>query len=150
MNSEADCGGADELTRHELSRRELTSLDQTSEETRQYLIQCELALLDPAVRRDRAQVEALLAADFQEFGSSGNVWSRQTIVDSLAGGDYDPPLGEEMQCNLITADVALVTYRSVRIDEAQGTRAETLRSSLWVRESDQWRVRFHQGTKSHE
>jgi ribonuclease HI len=112
----------------------------------EYLMRCERALLDPAVRRDRTQVETLLAEDFQEFGSSGRVWDRQTIVDSLATEDYAPPTAEQMHCTQITADVALVTYRTVRIDSSTGARKETLRSSLWIKESDKWRVRFHQGT----
>lgn len=111
-----------------------------------HLMRCERALLDPAVRRDRAQVEALLAEDFQEVGSSGRVWDRQTIVELLAAENCTPPTAEEMHYIQITADVALITYRAVRIDSNTGTRKETLRSSLWIKESDKWRVRFHQGT----
>ena len=36
-------------------------------------------------------------------------------------------------------DTVLLTYRLA------GTRT-TLRSSVWIRESGQWRLRFHQGT----
>jgi ribonuclease HI len=120
--------------------------DKADEEICEHLMRCERALLDPAVRRDRAQVEALLAEDFQEFGSSGRVWDRQTIVESLANALYTAPTAEQMRCTQITADVALVTYRTVRIDNDTGTRTETLRSSLWIKESAQWRIRFHQGT----
>ena len=118
------------------------------EETCAYLIRCERALLDPVVRSDRAQVQALLAEDFQEFGSSGRVWDRSTIVDLLAGEVYTPPTAEEMHCAHITGDVALVTYRAVRIDSNSGTRTESLRSSLWMRKSGRWRMRFHQGTRA--
>jgi hypothetical protein len=118
-----------------------------NEEICAHLIRCEQALLNPAVRRDRAQVEALLATDFQEFGSSGRVWNRRTIIDSLTTELYAPPIVEQMRCTRITADVALVTYRTVRIDNDSGARTETLRSSLWTKESGgQWRMRFHQGT----
>lgn len=110
------------------------------------LMRCERALLDPVVRRDRAQVEAFLAEDFQEFGSSGRVWDRQAIVDSLASEPYAPPTVEQIHCARITAYVALVTYRTVRIESSDGARTETLRSSLWVKESDRWQIRFHQGT----
>jgi hypothetical protein len=119
----------------------------TDEEVSAHLIRCECALLDPAVRRDRAQVEELLAEDFLEFGSSGRVWNRQTIVDSLASESLNSLAAEEMHCVPIGADVGLVTYRAVRTD-ASGARTETLRSSLWIKEAGKWRMRFHQGTKA--
>jgi ribonuclease HI len=112
------------------------------------LMRCERALLDAAVRRNRTQVEALLAEDFQEFGSSGRVWDRQTIVESLATEVYTAPVAEQMHCTRITADVALITYRTVGFEKSSGARSETLRSSLWIKESDQWRVRFHQATRN--
>jgi hypothetical protein len=52
-----------------------------------HLRACEEALLDPAVRRI-ARVAAFLAEDFQEFGSSGQVWSREQILELLATEDY--------------------------------------------------------------
>jgi ribonuclease HI len=116
------------------------------EEICAHLMRCERALLDPAVRSDRARVEAFLAEDFLEFGSSGRVWDRQTIVESLATEAYTAPIAEQMRCARITADAALITYRTVRIESGSGARTETLRSSLWIRESGRWQVRFHQGT----
>jgi hypothetical protein len=121
-------------------------VEPANEEICAHLIGCERALLDPLVRRDRAQVEALLAEDFLEFGSSGRVWDRQSIVDSLGSEDQSALTAEEMRCVLIKADVGLVTYRAVRTD-AGGIESVTLRSSLWIREAGNWRMRFHQGTK---
>ncbi|MGD0735129.1 MAG: nuclear transport factor 2 family protein [Terracidiphilus sp.] len=121
--------------------------EQTEDEVRAYLIACERALLDPAVRRDRAQVEALLADDFLEFGSSVRVWDRQTILDSLASEEQSLLDAEKMHCVLISAEVGLVTYRAIRTDSA-GTQSVTLRSSIWIKEAGKWRVRFHQGTRA--
>ncbi len=112
-----------------------------------HLRACEEALLDAAVRRDRTCVAALLSEDFQEFGSSGRVWSRQQILDLLATENYEPPAMEEFACQRIAEDVALVTYRTVRIDAQTGQQSTVLRSSIWTREAGMWRVRFHQGTK---
>jgi hypothetical protein len=113
-----------------------------------HLRSCEEALLDPAVRRDRARVAALLSEDFEEFGSSGRVWSREAIIDSLATEVYQPPKMEDFKCGRVGEDVALITYRTVRTDSESGQHSATLRSSLWVREGDRWRIRFHQGTKT--
>jgi hypothetical protein len=126
----------------------MSSRDITDEELSARLQACEQALLDPQVRRDHAQVAALLAEDFEEFGSSGRVWSRAQILELLATETYEPPLMEGFECARIAETVALVTYRTVRIDAGSGEKTSTLRSSIWIAESDRWRVRFHQGTRA--
>jgi hypothetical protein len=107
----------------------------------------EEALLDPIVRRDPAQVSALLSEDFLEFGSSGRAWSRQQILDLLAAETYQPALMRDFECHSITQGVILATYRTVHTDPETGARTEALRSSIWVQEFGVWRVRFHQGTR---
>jgi hypothetical protein len=109
---------------------------------------CEEALLDPAVRRDSARVAALLAEDFEEFGSSGRIWTRQQILELLATETSQPPTLEDFKCHRIADNVVLVTYRTVRTDPRSGQSFGVLRSSLWTQESGQWRVRFHQGTRA--
>ena len=65
------------------------SADQSSKySVSAHLRACELALLDPIVRCDRARVAALLAEDFEEFGSSGRIWSREAILSLLETEDY--------------------------------------------------------------
>lgn len=108
----------------------------------------EAALLSPELRRDRAQVGALLAEDFLEFGSSGSVWTREQILDLLATEDYLPPAMKDFQCHLLAEEVALVTYRTMRINAQTGQNKTVLRSSVWTLVAGDWRVRFHQGTRS--
>ena len=108
----------------------------------------EQMLLNPAVRGDRAQVSALLADDFVEFGASGRAWTRDEIIAVLAneGETWPPPAMEDFHCRLIGGRAALVTYRAVRPDPATGRRTVSLRSSLWTKESGTWKMLFHQGT----
>jgi len=115
-----------------------------------HLQACEQALLDPALRRDRSRVSALLAEDFLEFGSSGRVWTHEQILELLETEDYQPPVMEDFKCAFIADGVALVTYRTVRTDPLTGETSATLRSSLWIKELGTWRVRFHQGTRTNE
>ena len=122
-------------------------MSETRKEVGAHLRALEETLLDPAVRRDRARVEALLAEEFEEFGSSGRVWTREQILDLLASEDYERPSMEDFRCAVIAKNVALVTYRSVRTDAASGLKASVLRSSLWVKDAQGWRMRFHQGTR---
>jgi hypothetical protein len=108
----------------------------------------EEALLDPAVRRNRAQMESLLAEDFLEFGSSGRVWTRDDIFDLPATETSSRFKIEEFGSVLLSEDVALVTYRAVRTDAESGDRTASLRSSIWIKNSGNWRLRFHQGTRT--
>jgi hypothetical protein len=123
-------------------------IDKAPEAICAHLRACEETLLDPAVRRDRARVAALLAEDFLEFGSSGRVWTREQILELLATEDYQPPMMEDFMCSSIAKGVALVTYRTVRTDAESGESSAALRSSIWIEDSGEWRVRFHQGTKA--
>jgi hypothetical protein len=106
----------------------------------------ELSLMDPEVRRDRNRVAALLDADFLEFGSSGQVWTREATLDLLSSETYTPPEVENFSCSWLAANVVLCTYRTLRRGE-EGGRITTLRSSIWTSDSGAWKMRFHQGTR---
>jgi hypothetical protein len=113
------------------------------------LFALEGALLDPAVRRDRARVSAFLADDFIEFGSSGRIWTRNAILDLLeTEKNFIPPGIEEMACRCLSDGVMLVTYRTARFNTDTGARSTSLRSSIWTGESGKWLLRFHQGTRA--
>lgn len=114
---------------------------------REELRRNEEALLDPAVRRDRARMEGLLAEDFLEFGSSGRAWTRDEIFGLLATETSALLTIENFECALLSEAVALVTYRAIRTPEQSGDRIVSLRSSLWMKKQGTWRLRFHQGTR---
>ncbi|KAA6456459.1 DUF4440 domain-containing protein [Acidobacteria bacterium AB60] len=109
----------------------------------------EQSLLDAEMRRDRTRVRALLAENFVEFGSSGRIWTRNSIIELLSREtDFVPPAIEDFRCAMLAAKVALVTYRTVRTDPETGEVLTSLRSSIWTWEADCWRMRFHQGTRT--
>jgi hypothetical protein len=109
----------------------------------------EESLLDTAVRRDRKRLRIMLAEDFVEFGSSGRIWTRNSIIELLSRETaFYPPMIEDFSCHFLTADVALVTYRTVRTDPSSGEVLASLRSSIWTSDSGAWKMRFHQGTRT--
>ncbi len=110
------------------------------------LLGLEMELMQPAVRRNRARVEALLDPEFVEIGASGRVWSRPQILDLLATEPHaEPPQITDFQLRILTPNntpqLALVTYRTL-----SSQRGAALRSSLWRCDGMQWRCVFHQGT----
>lgn len=110
------------------------------------LRQLEECLLQPEFRRNRAAVDALLADDFTEFGSSGRAFTKQEILTLL---ETETPILlrlADFRAHVLAPDVALVVYRSVRPDGPPTPGAAFLRSSLWVRREGRWQMLFHQGT----
>lgn len=102
----------------------------------------ERALLTPEVRRDPALAGPLLHEDFVEFGSSGTVWRRESILQALAeetGEHAREPL--DLECAVLGPGCVLLTYST------RSGALTTLRSSIWVQDRNgHWRLRFHQGT----
>jgi hypothetical protein len=111
------------------------------------LRELEASLLTNAVRKDAARVQELLAEEFCEFGSSGAVYSKAEIVESLQTGDDVRLTMKEFVCRSVHEGVALVTYRSEREMES-GEVIAALRSSLWVWRAGRWQMVFHQGTRA--
>lgn len=95
----------------------------------------------------RERLEQLLHADFHEIGRSGRPYSRQTVLDFLASNPALPPVQAESHAvQSLTADCALLTYRTAQ-PSADGAGVDAaLRSSLWLRTPQGWQVVFHQGT----
>jgi hypothetical protein len=104
----------------------------------------ELALLEPATRSDPDAVVALLHEGFREFGASGRTWDRPAIVAGLAAEPGIGAAADDMRAVRLAPHVIHLTYVARRADRV------TLRSSLWLREADGWRLVFHQGTPCDE
>jgi len=107
----------------------------------------EESLHRPDIRRDRQALEQLLAEGFVEFGASGTRFDRTTIIKLLLNEADD---GGELRAfdydlTPISDDAALLTYATERTAQG-GSKRQVLRSSLWVRDGDSWRMLFHQGT----
>jgi hypothetical protein len=115
-----------------------TALTALTAELRGY----EERILDPAVRADPAQMRALLAPEFVEFGASGRVFSRDAIVAALAAeGPRVARQARGFKLRLLAPGAALTTWRVKRDDGI-----ETLRSSVWQQQDGRWLMVFHQGT----
>jgi len=110
----------------------------------------ELRLQLPSVRTSRAQLEQLLAGEFIEFASSGDVRNkRQTIAALLADPSSALPRYATVQ-NLkvawLSEDVAMLTYRSSRAAQSGSRALRANRCSIWKRIDGRWQMLFHQGT----
>jgi hypothetical protein len=108
------------------------------------VIRLELELHEPDVRSDAGRLDELLDPDFVEFGASGRRWDRASIMESLLA----EPVSEQgdiieatdVAARRLAEDVVLVTYTT------QTPERRALRSSIWRRTDERWRMYFHQGT----
>jgi hypothetical protein len=106
------------------------------------LRELEESLLQPSVRATADQVAMLLADEFTEFGSSGRVYDKQQVIVALQQehGQGSKLTITDFSARRLAPDVVLLTYRIVE--------TRTIRSSIWKLMNGQWRMVFHQGTKS--
>jgi ribonuclease HI len=100
----------------------------------------ERELLRPETRADIGRTGVLLHPDFIEIGSSGRVWTRDSMMMALEESPDVPSELELMGADRLGEGTVLLTYRSYA---RSGT---VLRSSLWVLDGTQWRLRFRQAT----
>ena len=115
----------------------------------QVLLKFEQELLAPQVRASNVRLNELLADEFVEFGSSGRIWDKQSIIDELA--QVESPENVQVEnFNVMSAsdDAALVTYLCIVRSASDDILRKTNRSSLWKLIDGSWQLVFHQGTKT--
>lgn len=111
----------------------------------------EVELHHPGVRCSRERLEQLLHPEFHEVGRSGRIYDRETVVSYLVAQASPPAVASDAFAVLeIDPRAALLTYRSAHIDQGHGLANHALRSSLWLKTSAGWQLRYHQGTPSAE
>jgi ribonuclease HI len=82
---------------------------------------------------------AVLDDGFRETGASGRSWTRDESLEALATAPPSDVEIEAFEIERLADDVVLATYRT-------GPARPAVRASIWVRDGDRWRLRFHQGT----
>jgi hypothetical protein len=107
------------------------------------LKELEESLWRAETRFDQEYMNRILAPDFFEFGRSGRVYKRD---ESLGAPSQEIkakfPL-KNFNVQMIDTNVALVTYVSeVDYDPVEMGN----RSSIWLKTSTGWQLKFHQGT----
>lgn len=117
---------------------------------RSLIYQLETSLLQPETRASEEMLDRLLADDFIEFGTSGRVYRKQDTVEQVpknAASYQGTFVLSDFEVRTLSSDCVLATYRS-DMTYADGERVQALRSSIWKKAGDQWRMMFHQGTRA--
>ena len=93
-----------------------------------------------------ARVTELIHADFSEFGRSGKIWSKASLLSALAESPGPELHSQDFAILSRSLESCLLTYRSAHILPDGKLARHTLRSSLWIRVDNNWQLIFHQGT----
>lgn len=111
----------------------------------EFLFELEKSLHTFEVRSKASKIGALLSPNFFEFGSSGTKWTRDEILLRLPTENEKSKIeSSDFKATVLDPEIVLVTYISSRTEP--DLRTESLRSSIWRKNSTGWQIEFHQGT----
>ena len=120
----------------------LTPLEQT-------LIDQSEAVARAQKTKDVASLGHLLTDDFERVGSEGGLHDRSDIVDEARDGALEGYRFYDFKVLPVDENAAIVTYNAViqmpEEDEGPAPRYQHF-SDVWVKQGDQWRLRFQQAT----
>ncbi len=121
------------------------------------IMQLELKLLHTDMRDNPTVIDELLDSGFEEIGSDGQVHSRQEVVAWLLNKDSAQQWSlVDFRIKSLSNDMVIAIYRAVRHDPVQATGKNdneqkayrgSIRSSVWQRHDDFWKMVFHQATQ---
>lgn len=108
----------------------------------------ESSLLQAQMRKSLYDMDRLLAEDFKEFGSSGEIYDKGHILEHLHKNSKTELVQfvlSDFEVREIVKNIVLATFK---IDKtfSDKTHAVSLRSSLWKKNDENWQMIFHQGT----
>ena len=101
-------------------------------------------LLQPAVRKTASRLDALLADEFMEFGSSGQMFDKHAIIEMLRSESPTRRSLTNFRAMILGPEIVLTTYRATTYSASGEQRS--LRSSVWRLHDGRWQMVFHQGT----
>lgn len=104
----------------------------------------EKKLLKSKIRKSSIDLTEILADEFVEFGSSGNIYYKKQIIEALQK-EVTPKMSLSNFSSLkLGKNYFLVKYKAVKNEN--GKKNYSLRSSIWKLNNGKWQMIFHQGT----
>ncbi len=128
------------------SPKPLSPLEQT-------LIANEKNLIEAKKKDDDEYFKRVLSDGFALVAVDGKLHEKQEAVDELGDSDLVELTPYNLKALFMADDAAIVTYDAIfreapKEDEGPQPRYQHF-SSLWVKQGDQWKLKFHQATAAH-
>ena len=118
------------------------------EDLQKTIYDLETTLLKPEIRSSAEDLDLLLADDFVEFGSSGEIYDKKMILERLPKDAEISPVQFEdsnFQVKALSENVVLATFKTDKI-LPNNSRVTALRASIWRNTNGNWQMIYHQGT----
>ena len=111
--------------------------------------QLELKLLQHDWTENPESIDQLLSADFEEIDTNGIVHSRNDVIQWLLHKDKAIRWSlVNFRIKLLTHDCVLAIYTASKHHDPAYIRNESIRSSIWRYQDQQWKMTFHQASKN--
>lgn len=96
--------------------------------------------------KTQKDIEAQMCDEFWEVGASGNIYTRQDVIETLQERYNNPNYQDfwetsDFQLSQIAPNNYLLTYILI-----QNKTRITRRSTLWRKVNGSWKILYHQGT----
>ena len=119
---------------------------QKMNELQNTIYKLETSLLKPEFRISFEHLDNLLTDDFKEYGSSGLVYTKQDVLERLPlNTNKVVYVVSDFEIKSLSEDIVMANFKTDRIIN-DTEKLQSLRTSLWRKEGNSWKMFFHQGT----
>jgi hypothetical protein len=115
------------------------------ENLKEIIYKLETDLLKPEIRSSIEKLGDLLADDFIEYGSSGLIYDKDTILKRLPKEIPPSYFLYDFEIFVLSGNIIQTRFKTDKIN-LDNTKTVSLRNSLWRKNGDIWQIFFHQGT----
>ena len=110
--------------------------------------QLELKLLQTDLNAHPALIDDLLAQNFEEVDNQGQLHGRDEVIEWLKRKDPDLHWAfGNFRVKKLADDCVLAIYSLQKMQQFGDHAPGSIRTSLWQRRDNQWKMVFHQATK---
>lgn len=114
----------------------------------EHIQQRELELLQSNWREDPALIDDWLSADFEEIGSDGQISTRNDVINWLLNKDNAIQWSlTDFRIKAFSDGLVMAVYIAKIRNDPNSTSKGSIRTSLWQRKGEHWKMVFHQATK---
>ena len=117
------------------------------------MIASEKSLIEAKKKDDVALLKRMVAEDFSLVGVDGNLLQKQEAVSDLGDSGLIEIMPYDIKVMSAGDEAAIVTYDAVvkkKPEQDQGPPPRYQHfSSVWVKQGDVWKLKFHQSTAAH-
>ena len=110
-------------------------------------LELEKKLLEKEVRSNPEEIRKYLESGFIEFCSSGKIYhyAEGDVFDLNQNSNISYKI-IDFEIKELSTDIVLAMYKVEKSDLNLNTSQISLRSSIWRKTNDEWKIVFHQGT----